>query len=421
MSSSAVFSTPRGPFAGAAPLALRPLSAIAATIAGGVPQGRIERIIAELLSTLDRLHQEGRICGDISMHSVGLDESGRAHLMALTASENQAERKALTPGYAPFELYTESSEWPRGPWTDIYALSAVVYSLVAGQRPPPAPERRIDDTYQPLTTLGLSKYSLAFLQAVDAGMELKPGDRPQTTQAYAERLALPVIAPPTASATAAVTDPTEASVVASAQYTARNVSWRSLLRAILLGVATIAVATYWWGRLTSQPESVITHSELVVDQPGGSASSNTTVPPSSTPSPSAPSSGTPRVADDFTPNMAADNDRPDPTSAPDGSLPEAEKGLAVDPTAATPPPVVLEPRTAGTPAQPTPVRVSINVRPWGEIVINGVSRGVTPPLKTVMLRPGRHRVTIRNSAQPPHHMTLTVKTGKPAMITHIFR
>ena len=420
MSSSAVFSTPRGPFAGAAPLALRPLSAIAATIAGGVPQGRIERIIAELLSTLDRLHQEGRICGDISVHSVGLDESGRAHLMALTTPENQADRKVLTPGYAPFELYTESSEWPRGPWTDIYALSAVVYSLVAGQRPPPAPERRIDDTYQPLTTLGLSKYSPAFLQAVDAGMELKPDDRPQTTQAYAERLALPLIGPPTESAAPAVTDPKEASVVASAQHAARNVSWRSLLRAILLGVATIAVAAYWWGRLTSQPESVITHSELVVDQPGRSASTDMTVSPSSPSSASAPSSGTPRVAEPV-PDMPADNERPDSTSVPDTSLPEAEKGPAVDPTAATPPPAVLEPRTAGTPAQPTPVRVSINVRPWGEIVIDGVSRGVTPPLKTVMLRPGRHRVTIRNSAQPPHHMTLTVKAGKPAVITHIFR
>src|SRR3546814_902993 len=134
MFSSAGFSSPRGPFAGAAPLAHRPLSAIAATTAGGVPQARIQRIIAELIPVLDDLHQEKRICGDISVHSVGMDEAGRAHLMALSGYSRPGELPALTPGYAPFELYTEAAEWPRGPWTDIYALSAVAYSLVTGQR-----------------------------------------------------------------------------------------------------------------------------------------------------------------------------------------------------------------------------------------------------------------------------------------------
>src|SRR5690606_24633448 len=115
MFSSVGFSSPRGPFVGAEPLALRPLSAIAATIAGGVPQERIQRIIAELIPALQALHQKGQICGDISVHSVGLDESGHAHLMALSPDKDPSLRlQNLTTGYAPFELYTEAPDWPRG-------------------------------------------------------------------------------------------------------------------------------------------------------------------------------------------------------------------------------------------------------------------------------------------------------------------
>ncbi|WP_329957673.1 PEGA domain-containing protein [Bordetella petrii] len=63
----------------------------------------------------------------------------------------------------------------------------------------------------------------------------------------------------------------------------------------------------------------------------------------------------------------------------------------------------------------------MNVRPWGEILVNGVSRGVTPPLKTLRLPPGKYSVTVRNSAQAPYRTTLEVRAGKPAMITHVFR
>ncbi|MCD0503834.1 hypothetical protein, partial [Bordetella petrii] len=266
MFSSPGFSSPRGPFAGAAPLAHRPLSAIAATTAGGVPQTRIQRIIVELIPVLEKLHQEGRVCGDISVHSVGMDETGRAHLMALSGYARPVDAQALTPGYAPFELYTEASEWPRGPWTDIYALSAVVYSLVSGQRPPAAPERRIAESYRPLTELGLNKYDPQFLAAIDAGLALAPADRPQTIRAYAESLALPQAS--YAASSAPAEDPRMAPMAADeAVGAARPGNLRSVLRVLLLGIATLAVSAYWWGRLTNSPEEVITYSEPASSPP----------------------------------------------------------------------------------------------------------------------------------------------------------
>ena len=52
MSSPAGPHTPRSPFSGAAPLALRPSSAIAASAAGGVPESRIKRLLSDLLLSL---------------------------------------------------------------------------------------------------------------------------------------------------------------------------------------------------------------------------------------------------------------------------------------------------------------------------------------------------------------------------------
>lgn len=403
MFTSAGFSTPRGPFAGAAPLAHRPLSAIAATAAGGVPQSRIQRLIAELIPTLEELHEDGRICGDISVHSIGLDETGRAHLMALSGYAPAVEPKAPTPGYAPFELYTEDSEWPRGPWTDIYGLCAVAYALVTGQRPPAAPERRISETYRPLATMDLPKYDAAFCQAVDAGLAVAPAARPRTVQALAELLALP--APPRAAEPAVALAPAATPAAApDAPGRAHRQSFRAVARAILLGVATLGVSAYWWGRLTGAPEGVITHSETVV---GADPTPVERVAP-------------PSLRDPAPVAMAEL-----PAAEWQGGYAEAAPGVSADaPAPAEPADGNAAPASAApsqTPPPPARVRVSINVRPWGEILINGVPRGVTPPLKTLRLAPGKYSVTIRNSAQPPYRTTLEVKAGQPTMISHIFR
>ncbi|VFR97777.1 Serine/threonine protein kinase [plant metagenome] len=66
------------------------------------------------------------------------------------------------------------------------------------------------------------------------------------------------------------------------------------------------------------------------------------------------------------------------------------------------------------------VAVTVNVQPWGEIVVNGSRRGVSPPLRQIQLAPGTYSVTVRNGDLPPYNTKLTVQAGKPASITHKF-
>ncbi|ANN68579.1 hypothetical protein [Bordetella bronchialis] len=75
---------------------------------------------------------------------------------------------------------------------------------------------------------------------------------------------------------------------------------------------------------------------------------------------------------------------------------------------------------AVAPASKAPVPVAVAVRPWGEIIVNGKSRGVSPPLSSLTLAPGKYSITIRNNASPDVHQNLTITGGKSAIISHTF-
>ena len=39
----------------------------------------------------------------------------------------------------------------------------------------------------------------------------------------------------------------------------------------------------------------------------------------------------------------------------------------------------------------TPVTVRLDIRPWGEVWVNGVARGISPPVKELRLIPGKYQ------------------------------
>jgi len=432
MSSPTGLLTPRGPFSGAAPLALRPLSAIAASTAGGVPETRIKRLLSDLLPSLIALHAQGEICGDISLDTVGMDEGARAHLLPeLVVARSRRSSRSPTPGFAPFELYTDSIDWPRGPWSDIYALCAVMHALVTGHRPPPAPERRATDTYEPLASLGLSKYSPEFLRVIDAGLVMTPADRPQTLAELAALLGVAAYIEPAPAETDTAGGGAYAAPAASAPVR-RPVRRSRPLLALLGLMALIGIGMYGWFQWgVHTPNALITRSEVVPPNPPADhplAPPAVTTPPPAAPPVVAATSSLPTAQWQPPASPAAQGESSSSTqlAAQNGLGASADlSALRSEPAA----PAVQEPAVPVVPTEDVvkpkplavPVTVRLDIRPWGEVWVNGIARGISPPVKELRLIPGKYQVVLRNADLPPYRGTLEIKAGKPAVISHVFQ
>ncbi|QQS12285.1 MAG: protein kinase [Rhodospirillales bacterium] len=150
---------------------------------GRLPQPAIELLLYPLLDGLERVHAAGFLHRDIKPGNILLDADGRPTLIDFGASRmalqgrTQAMTAIYTPGYAPFEQSTSARQ---GPATDIYALCATLYHCVTGAPPPAASDRMMDDDLVPAAEAGKGRYAPSLLAAIDAGLRLRPAERPQT-------------------------------------------------------------------------------------------------------------------------------------------------------------------------------------------------------------------------------------------------
>ena len=99
-----------------------------------------------------------------------------------------------------------------------------------------------------------------------------------------------------------------------------------------------------------------------------------------------------------------------------------------------PPPPVQQPTRAAAVAEPVPEPVAEPVRPpapppanlqltiipWGEVFVDGASRGISPPLRQISVTPGKHLVVVRNASLPPYTEQVDPKPGEQFTIRHRF-
>ena len=147
-------------------------------------ESTILSLFDEVLRGLRIVHQNKMLHLDIKPANIYITEDNRAVLIDFGAARevinkgNNFVRPMYTPGFAAPEMYRRDSSM--GPWTDIYAIGACMYSCMHGYPPSDAPQRQEKDRLSLTLTRLRGIYSDNLLQVVEWCMALDPLSRPQS-------------------------------------------------------------------------------------------------------------------------------------------------------------------------------------------------------------------------------------------------
>ncbi len=174
-----------------------------ALMSGPPPEVWLRAVMWSVLEALKVLHANGTLHRDVSPDNIFLQDVGPPVLLDLGAARHavvESSRKhtaILKVNYAPIEQYADAHDLKEGPWTDLYALAAVVHGCLCNEAPLPATFRVVRDRMPPIasvvktveTHFGQS-YSSAFVRAIDHALAIQPTKRTKDAERFARDLRL---------------------------------------------------------------------------------------------------------------------------------------------------------------------------------------------------------------------------------------
>ncbi len=124
---------------------------------GKLSPDKATEIMCDILDGLSAIHSKGIIHRDIKPKNIFITNESQIKIIDFGAARFSSTEeqivtrysKVLTPGFAPPEQYRKDSK--QGPYTDIYAASAVYYYMVTGRIPEISVDRVVNDDIKPLS------------------------------------------------------------------------------------------------------------------------------------------------------------------------------------------------------------------------------------------------------------------------------
>jgi len=156
----------------------------------------LKNLLFHLLDALKVLHTDQCYHRDISPDNILILSDDTPILLDFGAARRvitdmtQSLTVILKPGYAPIEQYSDEVTITQGPWTDIYALAAVVYFVITGKAPIPSVSRLVADKLIPISKSAVNQYSVDFLKGIDTALSVKPKDRPRNVDEFRKLLGI---------------------------------------------------------------------------------------------------------------------------------------------------------------------------------------------------------------------------------------
>jgi len=155
-------------------------------------EGTIISLFDEVLHGLRVVHQHKMLHLDIKPANIFITNDDKAVLIdfgaarEVIADEEKFIRPMYTPGFAAPEMYRRDGSL--GPWTDLYAIGACIYSCLLGVPPDEATKRTERDRVPMMLTKLKGIYSNHLLELVNWAMLLDPLSRPQSVFSFQREL-----------------------------------------------------------------------------------------------------------------------------------------------------------------------------------------------------------------------------------------
>lgn len=160
---------------------------------GPLSEGELRAIVSGVLDGLEEVHERAVLHRDLKPSNIMLRGDGTAVLIDFGAARDFKSRHSrsvtaiATPGYTPPEQFGIGGQ--QGPWTDLYALGAILYRCVTGAPPLDSLRRLRNDPLVPAGVAAEGKYSAALLCVIDWMLQVDEAKRPGSVQAVREALA----------------------------------------------------------------------------------------------------------------------------------------------------------------------------------------------------------------------------------------
>ena len=151
---------------------------------GPLNKEQLNKILTPLLSGLETIHSANFLHRDIKPANIFIRSDGSPVLLDFGAAKQDMASRSVsvtsmfTPHYGAFEQL--SAKGKQGPYTDIYGLAATLYRAATGERPEDSADRILQDNLVPALIKAAGNFNERILVAIDAGMAIRPEQRPQT-------------------------------------------------------------------------------------------------------------------------------------------------------------------------------------------------------------------------------------------------